>query len=78
MAWFDSHMTHARLLDGREISTPVERFPQITECYNSNNPGDTYSHRRTASHRLDLLDNFEAILGKQRCFPFLFRDLNPR
>ena len=27
--WFDSHMMHVRLLDGREISVPVEWFPKL-------------------------------------------------
>jgi len=27
--WFDTHMMHVRLLDGREISVPVEWFPKL-------------------------------------------------
>lgn len=27
--WFDSDMMHIRLLDGREISVPVEWFPKL-------------------------------------------------
>lgn len=27
--WFDSDMMHVRLLDGREISVPVEWFPKL-------------------------------------------------
>jgi len=27
--WFDSHMMHLRLLDGREISVPIEWFPNL-------------------------------------------------
>ena len=27
--WFDSHMMHVRLLDGREISVPIEWFPKL-------------------------------------------------
>lgn len=27
--WFDSHMMHVRLLDGREISVPIEWFPRL-------------------------------------------------
>jgi hypothetical protein len=27
--WFDSDMMHVRLLDGREISVPVEWFPAL-------------------------------------------------
>ena len=33
--WFDSHMMHVRLLDGREISVPVEWFPKSKECQRS-------------------------------------------
>ena len=28
-AWFDADMMHVRLLDGREISVPVEWFPKL-------------------------------------------------
>ena len=27
--WFDADMLHVRLLDGREISVPVEWFPRL-------------------------------------------------
>lgn len=27
--WFDFHMMHLRLLDGREISVPIEWFPKL-------------------------------------------------
>ncbi len=27
--WFDSDMMHVRLLDGREISVPLEWFPKL-------------------------------------------------
>ena len=27
--WFDADMMHVRLLDGREISVPVEWFPRL-------------------------------------------------
>lgn len=27
--WFDSDMMHVRLLDGREISAPIEWFPKL-------------------------------------------------
>ena len=27
--WFDSLMMHVRLLDGREISAPIEWFPKL-------------------------------------------------
>jgi len=27
--WFDAHLMHVRLLDGREISVPVEWFPKL-------------------------------------------------
>jgi hypothetical protein len=27
--WFDAHMMHVRLLDGREISVPIEWFPRL-------------------------------------------------
>jgi len=27
--WFDSHMMHARLLDGREINVPIEWFTKL-------------------------------------------------
>jgi len=27
--WFDSNMMHVRLLDGREISVPIEWFPKL-------------------------------------------------
>ena len=27
--WFDSHMMHVRLLDGREINVPIEWFPKL-------------------------------------------------
>jgi hypothetical protein len=27
--WFDADMMHVRLLDGREISVPVEWFPKL-------------------------------------------------
>ena len=27
--WFDEHMMHVRLLDGREISVPIEWFPKL-------------------------------------------------
>jgi len=27
--WFDSHMMHVRLLDGREINAPIEWFPKL-------------------------------------------------
>lgn len=30
--WFDSHMMHVRLLDGREISVPVEWFPRLRDA----------------------------------------------
>ncbi|MDP3878997.1 MAG: DUF2442 domain-containing protein [Dehalococcoidales bacterium] len=27
--WFDSHMMHVHLLDGREIKVPIEWFPKL-------------------------------------------------
>ena len=30
--WFDSHMMHVRLSDGREISVPVEWFPRLRDA----------------------------------------------
>ncbi|MCL5985471.1 MAG: DUF2442 domain-containing protein [Actinobacteria bacterium] len=32
--WFDSEMMHIRLLDGREISVPLEWFPKLREATN--------------------------------------------
>jgi hypothetical protein len=33
--WFDTHMMHVRLLDGREISIPVEWFPKLRDATES-------------------------------------------
>ncbi len=30
--WLDSDMMHIRLLDGREISTPIKRFPKLRDA----------------------------------------------
>jgi len=30
--WFDSDMMHVRLLDGREISIPLEWFPKLRDA----------------------------------------------
>lgn len=30
--WFDSSMMHIRLLDGREISVPLEWFPRLRDA----------------------------------------------
>ncbi|MBI2848341.1 MAG: DUF2442 domain-containing protein [Chloroflexi bacterium] len=30
--WFDSDMMHVRLLDGREISVPIEWFPKLRDA----------------------------------------------
>jgi len=30
--WFDSDMMHVRLLDGREISVPIEWFPLLRDA----------------------------------------------
>jgi hypothetical protein len=30
--WFDSDMMHVRILDGREISVPVEWFPKLRDA----------------------------------------------
>ena len=30
--WFNSDMMHVRLLDGREISVPIEWFPRLREA----------------------------------------------
>jgi hypothetical protein len=30
--WFDSDMIHVRLLDGREISAPLEWFPKLRDA----------------------------------------------
>lgn len=30
--WFDSSMIHIRLLDGREISVPLEWFPRLRDA----------------------------------------------
>jgi hypothetical protein len=30
--WFDSDMMHVRLLDGREISVPLEWFPKLRDA----------------------------------------------
>lgn len=30
--WFDSEMMHIRLLDGREISAPLEWFPKLRDA----------------------------------------------
>ena len=32
--WFDSEMMHVRLIDGREISIPLEWFPKLREATN--------------------------------------------
>ena len=33
--WFDAVMMHVRLLDGREISVPVEWFPRLRDATES-------------------------------------------
>ena len=33
--WFDSSMMHVRLLDGREISVPIEWFPRLRNAAES-------------------------------------------
>ncbi len=30
--WFDAHMMHVRLLDGREINVPIEWFPKLRDA----------------------------------------------
>ena len=30
--WFDSALMHVRLLDGREISVPIEWFPKLRDA----------------------------------------------
>lgn len=30
--WFDADMMHVRLLDGREISVPLEWFPKLRDA----------------------------------------------
>jgi len=30
--WFDSHLMHIRLLDGREINVPIEWFPKLRDA----------------------------------------------
>ena len=30
--WFDSAMMHVRLIDGREISVPIEWFPRLRDA----------------------------------------------
>jgi len=30
--WFDSDMMHIRLLDGRELSVPLEWFPRLRDA----------------------------------------------
>ena len=30
--WFDNEMMHVRLLDGREISVPLEWFPRLRDA----------------------------------------------
>lgn len=30
--WFDSNMVYVRLLDGREIGTPLEWFPKLRDA----------------------------------------------
>lgn len=30
--WFDSDMLHVRLLDGREVSVPLEWFPKLRDA----------------------------------------------
>ena len=32
--WFDSDMMHVRLLDGREMSVPLEWFPKLRDATN--------------------------------------------
>ena len=32
--WFDSDMMHVHLLDGREISVPLEWFPKLQDATN--------------------------------------------
>ena len=34
IVWFDSDMMHIRLLDGREISVPLEWFPKLRDATN--------------------------------------------
>jgi hypothetical protein len=33
--WFDSGIMHVRLLDGREISVPIEWFPRLRNAADS-------------------------------------------
>ncbi len=37
--WFDSDMMHVRLLDGREISVPVEWFPRLRDASDKQRKG---------------------------------------
>lgn len=32
--WFDADMMHVRLLDGREVSAPLEWFPRLRDASN--------------------------------------------
>ena len=32
VVWFDSNMIHVRLLDSREISAPLGRFPKLRDA----------------------------------------------
>lgn len=37
--WFDSDMMHIRLLDGREISVPLEWFPKLRDATDEQRKG---------------------------------------
>jgi len=52
--WFDSHMIHVRLLDGREISAPLEWFPRLRDASDEQRKRWRLIGRRIGIHWEDI------------------------
>lgn len=52
--WFDSDMMHIRLLDGREISVPLEWFPKLRDATDEQRKGWRLIGKGVGIHWEDL------------------------
>lgn len=52
--WFDSDMLHIRLIDGREISAPLEWFPKLRDATEEQRNNWRLIGRGTGIHWEDL------------------------
>jgi hypothetical protein len=59
--WFDSDMMHIRLLDGRELSVPLEWFPRLRDATEAQKKNWRFIGRGIGIHWEELDEDISVV-----------------